>query len=48
MYEGYGEGELPNVRPPSGPFVLYKGTSLTVTGNGSRYYAIHLDVELYE
>ena len=44
--EGY--DVIPSVRPPAGLFTLYKGTALTVTGDGSRYYAIHLDVQLCE
>ena len=43
--EGYGEGELPVVRPPAGHFT-YKGTILEVTVDPYPYYAIHLDVQL--
>ncbi len=39
---------LPTKRPAAGLFTLYKGTSLTVAGNGSRYYIIHLDVQYCE
>jgi hypothetical protein len=39
---------LPNRRPASGLFTLYKGTDLTIQGNGSRYYVIHLDVIVCE
>jgi hypothetical protein len=42
--EGY--DEIPSSRPSAGLFTLYKGTDLTIAGNGSRYYAIHLDVML--
>lgn len=42
--EGY--DEIPATRPSAGLFTLYKGTNLTITGDGSRYYAIHLDVQL--
>ncbi|MFM7618359.1 MAG: hypothetical protein ACKO5Y_00815 [Bacteroidota bacterium] len=42
--EGY--TTLPNERPTAGLFQLYKGTSLTVQGNGSNYYVVHLDVEV--
>jgi hypothetical protein len=38
-----GYNTLPDKRPASGLFTTYKGSSLTVPGNGSRYYAIHLD-----
>lgn len=40
-----GYDTLPSVRPAAGLFTLYKGTNLTVPGNGSRYYVVHLDVE---
>jgi hypothetical protein len=43
-----GYNTLPASRPPAGQFTLYKGTSLTFAGNGSRYYVIHLDVEYCE
>jgi hypothetical protein len=43
--QGYGEGELPDCRPNAGHFTTFKGTSLTVQGDGSRYYVIHLDVK---
>lgn len=39
---------LPTDRPAAGLFTLYKGRNLTVQGNGSRYYIIHLDVEVCE
>lgn len=42
--EGY--DVLPTARPAAGQFNLYKGSSLTVQGDGSRYYVIHLDVEV--
>jgi hypothetical protein len=42
--EGY--NNLPSSRPPAGLFTLYKGTNLTVQGNNSNYYIIHLDVEV--
>jgi hypothetical protein len=42
--QGYNVDNLPSKRPAAGLFTLYKGTSLTITGNSSRYYAIHLDV----
>lgn len=44
--EGY--DVLPNNRPAAGQFTLYKGTSLTVPGNNSRYYVVHLDLEYCE
>jgi hypothetical protein len=39
-----GYNTLPDKRPASGLFTLYKGTSLTFDGDGSTYYVIHLDV----
>jgi hypothetical protein len=42
--EGY--KELPLTRPAAGLFGLYKGTDLTIQGNGSNYYVVHLDVEV--
>ncbi len=45
--EGYNEN-LPTCHPAPGQFEMYKGTSLTVPTNGSRYYAVHLDVEKCE
>ncbi|MBW6516275.1 MAG: hypothetical protein K0B81_06640 [Candidatus Cloacimonetes bacterium] len=42
--QGYAEGDLPSVRPPSGLFTTYKGTDLTVMVPYYRYYVIHLDV----
>jgi hypothetical protein len=42
--EGY--NVLPSSRPAAGLFELYKGSSLTVQGNGSNYYVVHLDVEV--
>ncbi len=42
--EGY--NVLPTSRPAAGLFQLYKGTNLTVQGNGSAYYVVHLDVEV--
>ncbi|RPA67351.1 hypothetical protein EF405_15875 [Cyclobacteriaceae bacterium YHN15] len=44
--EGYDEETLPGSRPASGQFELYKGDELEFDGNGSRYYAVHLDVEV--
>ena len=38
-----GYNTIPTKRPASGLFTTYKGSSLTVQGDGSRYYAIHLD-----
>ena len=40
-----GYNTLPPERPAAGLFTLYKGTNLTVPGDGSQYYVIHLDVE---
>ena len=40
--EGY--NELPSRRPAAGLFRLYKGSHLTVEGNRSNYYVVHLDV----
>jgi hypothetical protein len=34
----------PTSRPQAGLFTLYKGTSLTFQGDGSRYYVVHLDL----
>jgi hypothetical protein len=42
--EGY--DQLPSERPAAGLFQLYKGSDLTVQGNGSAYYVVHLDVEV--
>ncbi len=42
--EGY--DQLPSERPAAGLFELYKGTDLTVQGNGSAFYVVHLDVEI--
>ncbi len=42
--EGY--STLPTSRPAAGQFTLYKGTNLTVQGNNSNYYVVHLDVEV--
>jgi hypothetical protein len=42
--EGY--KELPSRRPAAGLFDLYKGTDLTIQGNGSNFYVVHLDVEV--
>ncbi|PZV86152.1 hypothetical protein CLV31_10247 [Algoriphagus aquaeductus] len=39
-----GYSTLPGSRPASGLFTLYKGSSLTFSGDGSRYYVIHLDL----
>lgn len=42
--EGY--DVLPSTRPAAGQFSLYKGNSLTINGDGSRFYVIHLDAEV--
>jgi hypothetical protein len=42
--EGY--NTLPTTRPAAGLFSLYKGTNLTVQGNNSNFYVVHLDVEV--
>lgn len=42
--EGY--NTLPSSRPAAGLFELYKGNQLTVQGNNSAYYVVHLDVEV--
>ena len=41
-----GYSKLPDERPSAGLFTTYKGTSLQVTVDCSKYYAIHLDVQL--
>jgi hypothetical protein len=41
-----GYNVLPSTRPAAGLFTLYKGTGLTIQGNGSNYYVVHLDVEV--
>jgi hypothetical protein len=41
-----GYAEIPLGRPSAGGFTLYKGRNLVIQGNGSRYYVIHLDVEV--
>jgi hypothetical protein len=41
-----GYNVLPTSRPAAGLFSLYKGRELTIQGNGSAYYVIHLDVEV--
>jgi hypothetical protein len=41
-----GYNDLPGSRPVAGLFTLYKGRELTIYGDGSRYYVIHLDVEV--
>jgi len=41
-----GYDSIPDSRPSAGLFTTYKGSSLRVQGNGKRYYAIHLDIEL--
>jgi hypothetical protein len=43
-----GYNTLPATRPAAGLFTLYKGTSLTFPGDGSLYYAIHLDLQQCE
>ena len=42
--EGY--NQLPSERPAAGLFELYKGNNLTIQGNSSSYYVVHLDVEV--
>ena len=42
--EGY--DQLPTERPAAGLFQLYKGSNLTIQGNNSAFYVIHLDVEV--
>jgi hypothetical protein len=42
--EGY--NQLPSSKPAVGLFELYNGSNLTVQGNGSAYYVVHLDVEV--
>ncbi len=42
--EGY--DDLSTSRPAAGLFELYKGSNLTIQGNGSDYYVVHLDVEV--
>jgi hypothetical protein len=42
--EGY--NVLPTARPAAGQFNLYKGRDLSIQGNGSAYYVVHLDVEV--
>jgi hypothetical protein len=42
--EGY--DLLPSSRPAAGLFELYKGSNLSIQGNGSNYYVVHLDVEV--
>jgi hypothetical protein len=37
---------LPDSRPSAGQFTTYKGRGDVVPGDGSRYYVIHLDVEV--
>lgn len=41
-----GYNDVPLSRPAAGQFTTYKGSSLVVRGDGSRYYAIHLDVQI--
>jgi hypothetical protein len=41
-----GFDELPLERPAAGLYELYKGRDLEIQGDGSRYYVIHLDVEV--
>jgi hypothetical protein len=43
-----GYTSLPNRRPAAGKFTTYKGDELTVQGDGSRYYVVHLDVAYCE
>lgn len=44
-----GYNVLPTSRPAAGLFTTYKGTSLgPISGNGSRYYVIHLDAQYCE
>lgn len=42
--EGY--NTLPSMRPASGQFELYKGSDLSIQGNGSAFYVVHLDAEV--
>ena len=42
--EGY--NTLPTSRPAAGLFTLYKGSDLSVQGNNSNFYVVHLDVEV--
>jgi hypothetical protein len=42
--EGY--NQLPSERPAAGLFELYKGNNLTIQGNSSSFYVVHLDVEV--
>ncbi len=41
-----GYDEVPTERPAAGLFNTYKGNELTIEGDGSRYYVIHLDVRI--
>jgi hypothetical protein len=41
-----GYDNIPASRPAAGLFTTYKGRNLTIAGDGSRYYAIHLDFEV--
>ena len=41
-----GYNTLPTSRPAAVLFTLYKGSNLTVQGNNSNYYVVHLDVEV--
>jgi hypothetical protein len=41
-----GYNNIPASRPAAGLFTTYKGRNLTIAGDGSRYYAIHLDFEV--
>ena len=44
--QGYSLLTLPTSHPIPGQFTLYKGTNLTaIQGDGSRFYAIHLDLQ---
>lgn len=43
-----GYDNLPNKRPAAGKFTTYKGSDLIIPGDGSRYYVIHLDVQICE
>jgi hypothetical protein len=42
-----GYDELPESRPSAGLFTTYKGSDLEdIKGDNSRFYVIHLDVEV--
>ncbi len=41
-----GYDELPDSRPPSGPFTTYKGDELSISVAGYNFFVIHLDVDV--